>query len=1393
MMLLGIDLGSVSSQAVLLDEHHGVRRRCEVLNRGQVQETLEEVVGNVLDGCQAPALRVGITGCGRDASRLHPHIYAGNELVALSIGGSHESPEALSIIEIGGQTSSWMSIDPLSSSPESVEIRDFSLNTRCAAGSGAFLEQQAARLKLTITEFAECADAAQKGATIAGRCSVFAKSDMIHLQQKGTPLEEIAYGLCQALARNYVATILKGRENKLPVLLTGGGFQNRGLVRAFREVLSLQDGTFVLSQAPSFTSALGAALAAHQNPHPLTVDEIRAWLSETLSREGRVRCFLPSLGEAAPAPPEEPQPEEGEFVRGYLGVDVGSVSTNLALVDGEGRLKAGIYLPTKGRPLEVIREGCEQLFDRCSGGLEILGIGTTGSGRHLAGEYLEADEVRNEITCQLAGTLPYFPEADTIFEIGGQDSKFIKLRNGRIQDFTMNKICAAGTGSFLEEQAELLDLDIKQDFSRLAHQSEAPSDLGSQCTVFMESELVNALSRGESVSDVTAGLAFAIARNYLEKVVAERTVGDHIVFQGGTASNPAVVNAFARLLKRPVPVHPYNRISGAIGAALITRRTVEQKGKTSPNLAQLQERIRRPCKVSSFQCRHCANQCQVNRIDLGNRQIFFGDICERYTAKQRTRRQDVGADEAQDRDMSVDLFAEWQVALQDSIRNPINPSHTVGIPRASLLMGDIPFWAAFFNHLGCKVLLSPPSDMDILNSGLKKISVETCLPVKLAYGHVQWFADREVDFVFIPSYVQHMSEDGHCEQNCPYAEHIPWMLWSTSEFSIESPQVNLAFDSGKFFKAMSSIQRRLGKTKDEFARALDFAHDRFKQFRIQIQMRGEEVLEQFRRSGSDVWVITGKPYNVHDPFVNLNLALHLKRMDVCIVPQDFIPEDIPDSTSGPGLPPWRYNQRMIAISQWCRGQVGTYPLVISNFGCGPDAFTQKHISQILRSTPHLWLEFDEHRAEAGLITRLEAFYDEISDGAALPAESPSASDRLAQKSPVELRTHKFVLPYFTDHVVAFAGALKSTGIDVAILPLPDEETLVCGSQHCSGKECHAYSIMAGDLVKYSRKKREDGEVFYFPGAEFVCLLSQYEAGLSFLLEDLGIRNLHVKAPPMSFLLDLLGMPGLMHFWGGLTAVDLLVKAAAEKRPYEKTPGDTDRVHGLNLMDIEEALEKHALSDALSRCVERLESIAVTDAGRPLIGIAGDIYTRQNPVANNHLFHKLEALGCEVWPAPFLVDSTDFGIHRRMKYKRDQGKWRETAVLRLLNLRKDLESRRIRHRLARTAQRLAEPGYKKNLSLSSPYIGESNNDLLLLNIAKMVDFAQRGADGIINAISLNCMLGTASAPIAARMRKDFDGLPIATIAFSGTDSPVEDSLLEAFVYQVRQRTSRKFGA
>ncbi len=1390
MILLGIDLGSVSSQAILLHPQQGIRGRREILNRGHVREILEDLIVALLEGQQTPDLRVGITGRGRDACRPHPSIYSCNELVALALGGGQESPEARSIIEIGGQTSSWLSLDSQSSSAGSAAILDFSLNTRCAAGSGAFLEQQAGRLKMSIAEFAEYADAAQRGATIAGRCSVFAKSDMIHLQQKGTPMEEIAYGLCQALARNFTATILRGRENLQPVLLTGGGFQNRGLVRAFREVLALRTGSFVLSQAPTCTSALGAALAAAQAPHPIVLDELHAWLRATTSDERRARCFLSPLGQAAPPPSEEPQPQEGEFIRGFLGVDVGSVSTDLVLVDSEGRVKAGIYLPTRGRPLEVIREGCEQLFDRCLGGLEILGIGTTGSGRHLAGEYLEADEVRNEITCQLAGTLPFFPEADTIFEIGGQDSKFIKLQDGRIQDFTMNKICAAGTGSFLEEQAELLDLDIKTDFSPLAHKSDSPSDLGSQCTVFMESELVNGLSRGESVADVTSGLAYAIARNYLGKVVAERPLGNNIVFQGGVASNPAVVNAFSRLLDRPIPVHPHNRISGAIGAALIAQRTVEQGGKVSPDLAQLRERIRRPCEVNSFQCRHCANHCQVNRISMGTRKIYFGDICERYTAKQRDLRPNVGADRTQDQATDVDLFSEWQEELQASLRSSPKPTFSVGIPRASLLMGDIPFWAAFFNHLGGRVILSPPSGMDILNSGLKKISVETCLPVKLAYGHVHWFTGKEVDFVFIPSYVHHESEEGICELNCPFAEHIPWMLRSTSELSIESPQVSLVFGSKEFLTGMSLARRRLKKSKEEISEALEYAHARYDEFHSRIQARGKEVLEDIKLRGQEAWVITGKPYNIHDPFENLNLALHLRRLGVRAFPQDYIPDDIPDSPAGPGLPPWRYNQRMIAVARWCRKRPGTYPLVISNFGCGPDAFTQKHISRILRHTPHLWLEFDEHRAEAGLITRLEAFYDEVHDNIVPPVAAPSRPDLQAQESPAKLKARTFILPYVTDHVVAFAGAMKGIGIDAEILPLPDGETMASGSQHCSGKECHAYAIMAGDLIKFAHSQRKGGEVFYFPGTRHFCLLSQYEAGLSLLLNDLDILDLQVKAPPMTFLFELLGVPGLKLLWGGLTAVDLLVKAAAEKRPYEKTPGETERVHGLNLMDIEEALEKHALSEALIRCVKRLKSIPVTDDRRPLIGIAGDIYTRQNPMANNRLFQKLEALGCEVWPAPFLVDSTDFGLHRSMVRKQAQGKWKESAELRLINLRKDLESRRIRQKLARTAVRLAEPGYRENLSLSRPYIGESNNELLLLNIAKMADFARRGADGVINAISLNCMLGTASAAITARMGQDFDGLPITTIAFSGTDSPVEDSLLEAFVYQVRQRASRK---
>jgi predicted nucleotide-binding protein (sugar kinase/HSP70/actin superfamily) len=318
-------------------------------------------------------------------------------------------------------------------------------------------------------------------------------------------------------------------------------------------------------------------------------------------------------------------------------------------------------------------------------------------------------------------------------------------------------------------------------------------------------------------------------------------------------------------------------------------------------------------------------------------------------------------------------------------------------------------------------------------------------------------------------------------------------------------------------------------------------------------------------------------------------------------------------------------------------------------------------------------------------------------------------------------------------------------------------------------------------------------VYFYPGSQYLCLLSQYEAGMRFVLEDLGIQDLKVQAPELGSLLGILGISGARALWSGLLAIDLLIKAACEKRPYERIQGETDRIHAENLDDIERGLAENALKNSLDRCIKRLETIEVDPEQRPLIGIAGDVYTRSNPVANKRLFQRLEELGCEVWPAPFLVDHIGFSMHRALYRKISQGKFRDSAQLGLLSLYREIESRKVLKKLKKISTRFAEPGYRETLSLTSSYIGQNNNEILLCNVAKMADFAKRGADGVINAICLNCMLGTASTAIAMRIRKDFSHIPIPTMVFNGTDDSAEQSLLEAFVYQVKNYAASKRGS
>lgn len=586
---IGIDIGSLTIKVVVLDDADQVRAKIYRPSHGSplpvAKAVLEELFTEI-----APADINGFVATGSGGRKLAQilkinHI---NELIAQTKAVQRYYPKVRTVIEIGGQDSKLLL---LGEEGGQLILQDFSLNTQCAAGTGSFLEQQAQRLELTIEEFSHRATQAENPPNIAGRCAVFAKSDIIHLQQVGTPLNEILAGLCFALARNFRSDIGRGKEFVKPILFQGGVSLNQGMIKAFEKILDLEQGELIIPEHNVLMAALGAVIIDKER----RARESRRGHTNNDQSPNIAANYLQSLTDAiaeqtnyihTPHTKLSMPIKVGNNYRiarttangqlcAYLGIDVGSISTKAVAIDKEGRLIARVYLRTSGDPLQAVQRCLSKLHEDAATMLRnVRGVGVTGSGRELIGKFVGADIIKNEITAQVRAAVAIDPRVDTIIEIGGQDSKYIRLENGIVVDFTLNKVCAAGTGSFLEEQAARLGIAIA-DFSALALNSDQPNRLGERCTVFIESDLIHHQQQGSSKNDLVAGLAYSVAYNYLNRVVGDKSIGEHVFFQGGVAGNDAVVAAFRNLLGREIIVPEHHELTGAYGIALITQEEMK--------------------------------------------------------------------------------------------------------------------------------------------------------------------------------------------------------------------------------------------------------------------------------------------------------------------------------------------------------------------------------------------------------------------------------------------------------------------------------------------------------------------------------------------------------------------------------------------------------------------------------------------------------------------------------------------------------------------------------------------------------------------------------------------------------------------------------------------------
>ncbi|MGB9618162.1 MAG: acyl-CoA dehydratase activase, partial [Desulfomonilaceae bacterium] len=670
-----------------------------------------------------------LTGSGRGLLSTALGLPAINEITAHAVGARAVGPGIRTIIEIGGQDSKFIRIEP--SDAATPRIAAFRMNEICAAGTGAFLDEQAQRLGISVEDFGDIALQSRRPAPIAGRCAVFAKTDMIHQAQEGTPLPDILLGLAFALVRNYMAALVKGDPIVPIVSLQGGVMANAAVVHAFRRSLGLKPDEIVIPPHFKNLGAYGCAVIARDRPlfSGCSLGQLKDMAIRAM-RNPLARSFFPPLTSTRPRP--RPLDRANATAKQWrapliMGLDVGSVSVKGVVMDADGVVLAQDYRLSMSRLLETLSEVVAALV-RDGRTPEVIAI--TGSGRNLAGRLIGSELIVNEISAQCRAAAHCDPAVDTIIEIGGQDSKWIALHDGKLVDFEMNRVCAAGTGSFLMAQSHRLGLDDAAVFSEAAFAAEAPADLGCRCTVFMESDLIHHQNNGAATNDLAAGVCISIVRNYLERVANNKRLGDKVLFTGGVAANDAVTAAFEQYTGKALEVSPYYKVSGAMGAALIALDRLKQ-GAIMP--AGFREICWEPDAIErrQFTCHGCANQCRISRYTVRNSSVTSGGLCDRWEVER-------GDTESANPD---DIFTYRRDLIESALSGSDSLNSVWTMVRSPQFYEYFPFWKGFLAGLGISLTAPPRPDRKQFEEGVRGLRVETCLPMKVLAGQIKSVVD----------------------------------------------------------------------------------------------------------------------------------------------------------------------------------------------------------------------------------------------------------------------------------------------------------------------------------------------------------------------------------------------------------------------------------------------------------------------------------------------------------------------------------------------------------------------------------------------------------------------------------------------------------------------------
>lgn len=944
-MLVGIDVGSTTVKVVVLDDSKNMIYKAYERHYSKVREKTVEMLKAAAPIINSDKIQVALTGSAGLGIAKSSGVDFVQEVFACAKAVEVEYPQADAVIELGGEDAKIIFFKG------GLEER---MNGSCAGGTGAFIDQMATLLNITIEELDKLSMQHEKIYKIASRCGVFAKTDIQPLLNQGARKADVAASILQAVVDQTIAGLAQGRRIEGNVVFLGGPlYFLKGLRQRFIETLKLDDKSAIFPENGDCFVCYGAALYAAslkerdfsdvlkriENSKEKT--ELTQTLQPLFKTHKQYEEFLQRHSKAD-APKIDPEKYSGPA---YLGIDAGSTTTKLVLITPEGQILYSYYSSNKGNPVNVVKQQLEKVYEICGDTIKILGSAVTGYGEELIKNAFKVDLGLVETMAHLKAARHFNKDVDFILDIGGQDMKCFKIRNGAVDGIMLNEACSSGCGSFLETFAKALGYDI-QEFAKLGLFAQKPVDLGSRCTVFMNSSVKQAQKEGASIEDISAGLSISVVKNAIYKVIRipnPDELGKNIVVQGGTFLNDAVLRSFELELGRNVTRPAIAGLMGAFGAALAAMELeLEQSAILSRSELENFEHTSRQTV-----CRRCTNHCNLTvNMFSGGRRFISGNRCERGLGIEQTK--------------NLPNMYRFKYNYLRSLKPEKGPRGKIGIPMGLNMYENLPFWHAFFTSLGFEVVLSPESNRNIYSKGQYTIPSDTvCYPAKLMHGHIEALLDEGITTIFYPCMPYNFDEgisDNH--YNCPVVAYYPELLSANverlSRIKYLMPYFNLS--RKRDFKRIASdyFNKEFEIGKDEIAAAVDKAYKAYSDYRKAVFKEGQRIIKFARENGYSIIVLAGRPYHI-DPEVNHGIDNLLNSLDQCVITEDCI-SSLAGKTSYRVLNQWTYHARLYNAARYITTQPDMQLVQLVSFGCGIDAITGDEVREILEKNGKLYTQ-----------------------------------------------------------------------------------------------------------------------------------------------------------------------------------------------------------------------------------------------------------------------------------------------------------------------------------------------------------------------------------------------------------------------------------------------------